>query len=134
MDLGWQNNVSVLNMLSRLVITFLPNSKHLLISWLQSPSVVILEPPQNKVCHCFPSICHEVIGLDVMILVSECQVLIQLFHSPLSLSSRGSLVLLYLFPLGGVICLSEVIDISPSNLDSSLRFIQPSVSHDILCI
>ena len=42
------------NMLSRLVITFLPRSKHLLISWLQSPSAVILEPPQNKVCHCFP--------------------------------------------------------------------------------
>ena len=45
------------NMLSRLVITFLPRSKCLLISWLQSPSAVILEPPQNKVCyyfHCFP--------------------------------------------------------------------------------
>ena len=42
------------NMLSRLVITFLPRSKRLLISWLQSPSVVILEPPQNKVSHCFP--------------------------------------------------------------------------------
>ena len=41
------------NMLSRLVITLLPRSKHLLISWLQSPSTVILEPPQNKVCHCF---------------------------------------------------------------------------------
>ena len=44
------------NMLSRLVITFLPRSKHLLISWLQSPSAVILEPPK-KVCHyfhCFP--------------------------------------------------------------------------------
>ena len=41
------------NMLSRLVITFLPRSKHLLISWLQSPSTVILEPPPNKVCHCF---------------------------------------------------------------------------------
>ena len=41
------------NMLSRLVITFLPRSKHLFISWLQSPSAVILEPPQNKVCHCF---------------------------------------------------------------------------------
>ena len=40
------------NMLSRLVIAFLPRSKHLLISWLQSPSAVILEPP-NKVCHCF---------------------------------------------------------------------------------
>ena len=41
------------NMLSRLVITSLPRSKRLLISWLQSPSAVILEPSQNKVCHCF---------------------------------------------------------------------------------
>ena len=41
------------NMLSRLVITFLPSSKHLLISWLQSPSAVILEPTPKKVCHCF---------------------------------------------------------------------------------
>ena len=41
------------NMLSRLVITLLPRSKHLLISWLQSTSTVILEPPKNKVCHCF---------------------------------------------------------------------------------
>ena len=41
------------NMLSRLVITFLPRSKRLLISWLKSPSAVILEPPQNKVSHCF---------------------------------------------------------------------------------
>ena len=44
----------LLNMLSRLVITFLPRSKRLLISWLQSPSAVILEPPKNKVSHCFP--------------------------------------------------------------------------------
>ena len=43
----------LLNMLSRLVITFLPRNKCLLISWLQLPSAVILEPPQNKVCHCF---------------------------------------------------------------------------------
>ena len=41
------------NILSRVVITFLPRSKHLLISWLQSPSAVIVEPPQNKVCHYF---------------------------------------------------------------------------------
>ena len=41
------------NMLSRLVVTFLPRSKRLLISWLQSPSAVILEPQTNKVCHCF---------------------------------------------------------------------------------
>ena len=43
----------LLNMLSRLIIGFLPRNKHLLISWLQSPSAVILEPPQNKVWHCF---------------------------------------------------------------------------------
>ena len=45
----------LLNMLSRLVITFLPRSKSLLISWLQSPSAVILEPPKNKIWHCFHS-------------------------------------------------------------------------------
>ena len=53
------------NMLSRLVIAFLPRSKHLLISWLQSPSAVILEPPKIKsltVSVVFPSICHEVMG------------------------------------------------------------------------
>ena len=54
-------------MLSRLVITFLPMSKSLLISWLQSSSAVILELPQNKVFHCFPIYCHEVMGLDAMI-------------------------------------------------------------------
>ena len=61
------------NMLSRLVIFFLPRSKHLLISWLQSPPAVILEPPtQNKIFHCFhcfPIYLHEVMGLDAMILV-----------------------------------------------------------------
>ena len=41
------------NMLSRVVINFLPRSKHLLISWLQSPSAVIFGAPQNKICHCF---------------------------------------------------------------------------------
>ena len=53
------------NMLSKLVITFLPRSKHLLISWLQSPSAVILEPKKIKsvtVSIVSPSICHEVIG------------------------------------------------------------------------
>ena len=60
------------NMLSRLVITFLPKSKCLLISWLQSPSAVILEPPKIKsatVSTVSPSICHEVMGPDAMILV-----------------------------------------------------------------
>ena len=62
----------LLNMLSRLVITFIPRSKCLLISWLQSPSVVILEPPKIKpltVSIVSPIICHEVMGTDAMILV-----------------------------------------------------------------
>ena len=57
------------NMLSRLVITFLPRSKRLLISWLQSPSAVILEPPKIKSATISPSVCHEVMGPDAMILV-----------------------------------------------------------------
>ena len=62
----------LLNMLSRLVITFLPRSKPLLISWLQSPSAVILEPQKIKsdtVSTVSPSISHEVMGLDAMIFV-----------------------------------------------------------------
>jgi len=62
----------VFNMLSRLVITFLPRNKRLLISWLQSPSAVILEPRKIKsatVSTASPSICHEVMGPDAMILV-----------------------------------------------------------------
>ena len=61
------------NTLSRLVTAFLPSSKHFLISWLQSPSAVILEPQKIKsatVSTVSPSICHDVMGLDVMILVS----------------------------------------------------------------
>ena len=60
------------NMLSRLVIAFLPRSKHLLISWLQSPSAVMLEPRKIKsdtVSTVSPSIYHEVMVLDAMILV-----------------------------------------------------------------
>ena len=57
------------NMLLRLVITFLPGNKCLLISWLQSPSAMILEHPKIKSATVSPSICHEVMGLDAMILV-----------------------------------------------------------------
>ena len=59
----------LLNMLSRLVITFLPRSKCLLISWLQSPSAVILEPQKIKSDTVSPSISYEVMGPDTMILV-----------------------------------------------------------------
>ena len=67
MDLCWQSNVS-----ARLVITFLPRSKHLLISWLQSPSAVILEPQKIKsdtVSTLYTSISHELMGPVAMILV-----------------------------------------------------------------
>ena len=62
----------LLNMLSRLVITFLPRSKHLLISWLRSPSVVILEAKKIKshCFDCFPSICHEVMEPGGMVFIS----------------------------------------------------------------
>ena len=60
------------NMLSRFVIAFVPRNKHLFISWLQSPSAVILEPKKLKsltVSVVSPSVCHQVIGLDAIILV-----------------------------------------------------------------
>ena len=87
------------NVLFRLVITFLLGSKRLLISWLQSPSAVMLETRKIKsatVCNVSPSICHEVMGPDAMILVFGMLSLSQLFHSPLSLSSKGSSVLCFL--------------------------------------
>ena len=89
------------NMLSRLVITFLPRSKHLLISWLQSPSAVILEPKKWSLT-LFPLFPHlfAMKWWDPMpwSSFSECWALSQLFHSPLSLSSRGFLVPLHFLP------------------------------------
>ena len=72
MDLVGKVMSLLLNMLSKLVITFLPRSKHLLISWLQSPSAVILEPPKIKsltISIVSPIICHEVMGPDAMTFV-----------------------------------------------------------------
>ena len=87
------------NMLSRLVIAFLPRSKHLLILWLQSPSAVILEP--KKSLSLFPLFPHlfSVKWWDQMPWSNffECWVLSQLFHCPLSPSSRSSLVVPYHF-------------------------------------
>ena len=68
----WTFVGKVMSLLSRYVIAFLPRSKHLLISWLQSPSTVILEPKKIKsvtVSIVSPSFCHEVMGPDAMILV-----------------------------------------------------------------
>ena len=92
------------NMLYRVVITFLPRSKRLIISWLQLPSAVILEPPKIKsdtVPNVSSSICHEVSDArDQMpwFLFSECWALRQHFHYALSLSSRGFLVPLRFMP------------------------------------
>ena len=87
------------NMLSRLVIAFLPRSKCLLISWLQSPSAVILEPRKIKsftlfVSVVYPSVCHEVMGPDAMIFVFW----MLRFKPTFSLSSIGSFVLLHFLP------------------------------------
>ena len=86
------------NMLSWLVITFLPRSKHLLISWLQSPSSVILEPKKIKpltVSIVSPSICHEVMGLNAMILVFWILSFKPTFPLSSFTSSRDVLVLLH---------------------------------------
>ena len=109
-------------MLSRLVIGFLPRRKCLSISWLKSIFAVILEPKKIKsvtVSIIFPSIWHEVMGPDAMILAFWMLSLKEAF----SLSSHFHQVALqFLFTIcykSGVICISEVMDISPSNLDSS---------------
>ena len=124
------------NTLSRFVIAFLPRINCLLISWLQSLSAVILEPQKIKcltVSIASSSICHEVMGLDVMIFIFW----LLSFKPAFSLSSFTFIKRIFSFftfcHKDGIICIFEVIDISLSNLDSSLCFIQPSVSHDVLC-
>ena len=92
------------NMLSRLVITFLLRSRHLLISWLQSPSAVILEPKKNKVSHCFH--CFTIYwpwidGHHILVMWPDAMILVfwmLSFKPTFSLSSRGSLVLLHSLP------------------------------------
>ena len=126
------------NILSRLVTAFLPRSKHLLISWLQSPSAVILEPKKIKsvtVSIISPPTCHEVMGPDAMILVFW----MLSFKPTFSLSSFIYIKRLFSSSSLSAItlvssALSEVIYISPGNLDSSLCFIQSGISHRVLCI
>ena len=106
------------NILSRFVLAFLPRSKRLLISWLQSLSAVILEPKKVKSLTVFimsPSICHEVMGPDSMCLVFLMWVFSQLFHSPLSPSSRSSLVPLHFIDISSAILI-------PACASSSLAF------------
>ena len=75
MDFVSKVMLPLLNMLSRVVIVFLPRSKHLLIPWLQSPFAMVSEPKKIKFVTdsiVSPSICHEVMELDVIILLFEC--------------------------------------------------------------
>ena len=97
-ELFQPSNISILlkNLYSFVVDFFFQTSKHLLISWLQSSSIVILEP--LKITSLIasivsPSICHEVMGPNAMIFIFWMWGLDQMFHSPISIWSRGSLVL-----------------------------------------
>ena len=124
------------NILSQFVITFLPRSKFL-ISRLQSPSTLILEPKKinyNIVSTLTQSICHEVMWQDPMILVFW----MLSFKTDFSLSSFNLIKRLYSFSsLSAIKLISsaiEVVDIFPGILDSSLWFIQPGISHDAICI
>ena len=139
------------NMLSRLVIAFLPRSKRLRTSWLQSLSTVIMEPQKIKsvTASTFsPSIYREVMEPDAMIWgfgmlsfkpafsPSSFTLIKKLFYS----SSQWCHCMDHLryhlqcITYVSLLCISEVVDISPSNLHSSLRFIQSSISHNVLCI
>ena len=130
-----QQMISLLfNILFRFVIVFLPRIKCLLISWPQLPSTVILEPKKIKFVTAStfsPSICHEVVGPDAMILVFW-----MLFQASSLLlpSSKGFLVPLHFLPLEWYQPHIWGVDISPSSLDSSLWLSQPSISHDVHCI
>ena len=129
----------LINMLSRLVIAFLPRSKHLVISWLQLPSAVILEPPKIKSATVSPSICYEVMGPDAMILVfwtlslkptfslSSLSFIKRLFSS----SSLSAIKVVSSEYLRLLIFLPAIL--IPACASSSLCFFQPSVSHDVLC-
>ena len=124
-------------MLSRLVITFLPRSKHLLISRLQSPcSDLGAEESKAYHCfHCFPiylpwsdgTRCHDFHFLNVKFQARFLLSSFTFIKRPFSSSSLSAIRVVSS-------ALSEVVDISPDSLDSSLCFIQPRVSHDVLCI
>ena len=119
------------NALYKFIIAVLPRSKHLLMSWLQLPSAVILEPKKVKpVTVCIVSLfamsrCH-----DAMIFIFW----MLSYKSVFSLSSFSFIKRLFSSSVLSAIFISEVIDISPGSLDSSFCFIQSRISHDVLCI
>ena len=125
------------NMLSRLIIAFLPRRKHFFISWLQSTFLVVLEP-QNKVSHgyhCFPiylpwsdgTTWHDLNFLNLSFKPAfslSSFIFIKRLFSSSSLSTLRVVSSAYL----------RLLIFLPSLYDSSLCFIQPSISHDVLCI
>ena len=118
----------IFNTLFRFVMAILPRSKLLFILWLQSLTTVILEPKKIKsvtVSVVSPSICHEVMGLDTMILVFLIWVLSELFHYPLSLSSRGSLILLF----GAERKLANYLHITHSLNTSSYKYVMTNANY-----
>ena len=124
------------NMLFRFVIAFLPRSKLLLISWLQSPSSVILEP-KKIACHCFhfsQSISHEVMGPDAMILVFW----MLSFKPAFSLFSfnfiKSSLVPLHFLPLVVSSAYLKLLIFLLAILIPACACIYPGISHGVLCI
>ena len=115
------------NTLCRFVIAFLLRSKCLLIcgcnncqKWFWSPS------KQSVTVSIFFPIYLPWSGGNECHDFFECCILSQLFHFPLSNSSRGSLILFYFCHKGGVICISEIVDIAPNNLDSCLWITSPA--------
>ena len=130
MDLCQKVMSLLLNMLSRLVIAFFSRSKHLLISWLQLPSAVILEPKKIKsvtVSIVSPSICHEVMGPDAMTLLFwmlSCKPA----SSPLS---RCSLVLLHFLPFGW--CHLPIWSCWYFSWESRFHFVLPPARHFAWC-
>ena len=138
MDFGGKEMSLLFNMLSRFIIAFLPKGECLLISWLQSPSLGIFEPKKIKFFPVFivsPLICHEVMGSDAMIFILG----MLSFKPPFSLSSFTFTKSLFSSLLSAITVVSSaylrlLIFFSPSNLDSSLCFMQSSISHDVLCI
>ena len=124
------------NMRSRLVINFLPRSMRLLISWLQSLSAVILEPQKIKsttLSSVSPSICRELMGPDAMILVFW-----MLSFKPTFSLSFTFIKNLFSSSLSAIRVVSSaylsLLIFLPAILIASLCFLQPSVSHDVLCI
>ena len=114
------------NMLSGLVIAFLSRSKHLLISWLQSPSAMILEPQKIK----SDTVCHEVMGPDALILVFR----MLSFKPTFSLSSFTEETLQFLFAFCIKVLLSAYLRLLiflPAIL-ILVCFIQPGILHDVL--